>query len=599
MAKVQMVFDAETGKMVGGFLKLIQQQEKAGANTRKMNRDAQGLGRTMGGVGGLAQKAASNITSWIGSFAGVYGIAKSIGGIVAGIKEVAEFREKMLGTALSLDKIVLKIADIRKDVSPKGIAAARQTVEQVAKQTNIPLEVASQIVFYTESAMGAGTPRAQAAAETIGKFAGPAALQPEEVKMLPKLFNLTKAQTREEMMQVLNQVKVASAESIAETGEYLEPFMGTVVQDIERGYGLKESLARMTSMVETTGSVADASAQSERVVDVLEGRNEAALKFLTKQAKRRGIDFEKLTTPEREEFGGRLYAEYVQAGKLDEFKTQLDVRGFKAIRARFSETARRKYEDVLPKIEAAKTSDLIEQTSRQYEQTPIAREIGRQIWDVSTGARVGRETEASAVLSQQAKKVSEYVRGSAKGLAGYLRLMATPLPLEEHVSASAIFGENLALAIEQAGEGTTKETELQNLYGQFLKIHSFTENPELVKRAFKATGGFTLLQDTGRLARTETLEALERYLSQKEDLTWEERASIGPAMRTTRNDPLFLRGLQQYYGLNGEAANSQQAGAANEQIEANTKATKELTDALRQVTQSGLTRVPFSSGLID
>ncbi len=56
-----------------------------------------------------------------------------------------------------------------------------------------------------------------------------------------------------------------------------------------------------------------------------------------------------------------------------------------------------------------------------------------------------------------------------------------------------------------------------------------------------------------------------------------------------------LREMQAAY----KSMTQPQGGVSNEQLEANTRAMKDLTDALQQVNQSGLTRVPFSSGVLD
>ncbi|GAH18327.1 unnamed protein product, partial [marine sediment metagenome] len=246
-------------------------------------------------------------------------------------------------------------------------------------------------------------------------------------------------------MQILNQIHAATAGSIAETGEYLEPFISTAVSDIERGFTMGESLARMTAGIETTGSIAEAATMSRRLVDIAAGRTKAGLKFLTGQAKKRDVDFGALTDPQRFEFVRGLYHEFQKAGTMDVLKTKLDVRGFAAMRALFSEVGERKYFGMLPVIEEAAGGTAVQQMAEQYKGLLTAEKTQIETRGTLAKARTGREQKEENVLWSMMADAHDIARTRTAGFGGFARLALTPEYLEKRNILRMIVRENLAL----------------------------------------------------------------------------------------------------------------------------------------------------------
>ena len=111
-----------------------------------------------------------------------------------GVKE--EFRKESLNAAIKLEKLAIKIAYLRTDLSTGGLEAVIQDISDIAMKADVPLEEAEEILRYCECQLGPGTDFAKTAALSIAQFAAPAQLSPREVKKLPKLFSVMKADTK-------------------------------------------------------------------------------------------------------------------------------------------------------------------------------------------------------------------------------------------------------------------------------------------------------------------------------------------------------------------------------------------------------------------
>ncbi|MHC4123923.1 MAG: hypothetical protein ACYSSI_10145 [Planctomycetota bacterium] len=650
MAKTQFILEADKGKAVAAFLDLIDKQEKTTAGLRKMNKEGRkagdatargaknagkelkGVSGEMGKVGQAAKSSMTNITSWIAGFASVTSIAMGIKKIVDGMKEAAGLRKEMLGVAVSTEQLSLKIANLRRDVSEKGVETVTKDIADISRKTKVPLDVASQMLFYSESALGAGTKTAKSAAMTIGEFAGPAGLTSEEVKQIPKLFSITKADTRKKQLELLNQMYAATRESIAEAGEWVEPFVSTVVSDIERGFTPAESMARFTSAIETTGSIAEAANMSKRLIDVVSGRNKQALEFLSKQfateeAGRMGVDvskfmrkkksgelelevgkleehlvskggktFGQMTDPERFVYGEKLYLKAKAEGRTDWLKTQLDTKGFAAMRALYSETARRKYAEVLPKIEAAKESDVVQQMSKQYQGLMTAKSIGRQTRKTMAQSRLGKEREPDVVLSEITDDVFKLYKAGLEGLGEYVKVSAYPAK-KRHISRM-IVRQNLGLALEKA-EGGQKYAEIESLMKEFEQTTFLSTHPELVGRLSKATKGFSLLEEEGRVADPETFKKVRmkhRQIIIDPHMIGSARESTYETTPKVERSHDFTRGLFQYYGIeNPERANIK----TDEAIQKLENAAKKMDDAATKLLQHSENQPFIPAGGLD
>ena len=537
--KVTFNLEANEAKAVQALLRVVDAQDKGVAGMRRLNREAQKSQTVLQGIG-------QSVAGWLTAFASIGTVVQGLRAIVSEMKEATALRREMTEVAKTTEELTIKIANLRKDVSAGGIAAVTRDVAAIATQTKIPFDVASRALFYSESAMGAGTPQALAAATTIGQFAAPAGLKPDEVRLIPKLFSITGATDRQKQLQILNQLHAATAGSIAETGEYITPFLSTAVSDIERGFTLSQSLARMTAAIETTGTVSDAATMSGRLADIAAGRNVRALKYLTEQGRTRGVDFTALSDPQRLEFARRLYHEHQAAGTMDELKTKLDVRGFAAMRALFSEVGERKYYSMLPEIEQAAGGTAVQTMAEQFKGTLTAQEAGRETTVQLAQTLLAQERQPDILLTKVSGDILKQVHGRLRGFGEYTTAGLTADAFEQHRIAKMVMQENLALAYEQAG-GAERDR-IAGLIRETGGTLALSAEPDLVRRAFEATGGFSMVQRAGRLAMPETVSRLSirRGVPFAPGETYEE-----PPAGLERME-YYMRGFESYYGLNSD-----------------------------------------------
>lgn len=556
--KTTFVLEADAAKAVNAFLKVIDAQGKAVDGMRKMSREGRMVSKTNDDIG-------RSMMSWVAGIASIATLKRSFKAFVDEMERAKNLRKEMGETTLTVERLALKIAQLRRDVTSGGVTAVTKDMERISKQAAVSLEVASKSLFYAESAMGAGTGRAKTAAMAISRFAGPAGLTPEETMLIPKLFDIMKADTEKKQMQVLNQINAATRASIAETGEFIQPFMKPLVADIQRGFTLPQSLARMVAAVQVTGSVEEAGTISATGLDIAAGRTEKALKYYRRQARKRGLDYGTMSDPERYEFARSLYeeAETGGPGAMDVLKTTVGTKGFRAIRALFGETGKRKYSEVLPEIEKAVGATDVEQMAGQYLGL-ITAESTRQAVRAQTGAaRIGQITRPQIMLEDMVTEILKQSKATARGYGETLGWGMMPESIEKHKIAGMLISANLNIASKIA-RGPKEQGEIQNLLNQLQLIESFRLNPEFVERAYQATEGFTLPGKYGT----------PRY---------------EPA-RPTFGMPNMRRGMDAYFGLTEETGKE------------NARALKENTDAINRLADKmpdRIVSVPLSPGMVD
>lgn len=566
-AKTTFVLEADEAKAVRAYLRVVDAQNKATDGLRKMNREGRGASKSMEGVG-------RSVAGWLAGFASIGTIIQGIKSIVREMEKATALRKEMHETALTTEQLSLKIAHLRRDVTEGGIAAVTKDMAEISKQAAVSLQSAATTLFYAESAMGAGTARARSAAMAISKFAGPAGLTPEETMLIPKLFDIMKADTEKRQMQVLNQLRAATAASIAETGEFIAPFMKPLVADIQRGFTLPQSLARMVAAVQVTGNVEAAGTISATALDIAAGRTQQALKFYGEQARKRGIDYAALTDPERYEFARRLFKEAQAGGPglMDVLKTKVGAKGFRAIRAIFGEAGERKYFEVLPEIETAITSTAVQQMAGQYLRLLTAESI-RQATQREIGrTQIGIERRPEVVLGKEVTAALEAAKGGVKGWGGFIRFGLTPERFEKRFMAQILLQENLLLALEATGKGTPERAALLQLYTQTWEPKPFAIRPDYLERIYRATEGFGLIAGQGRLVPEAFREEIFEEMGMPE---------YGKMYRKRR--PEYIQGLQYQYGLQGEEQAIQKLSDAT--IKLDNAATK-LENSINLATRS-------------
>lgn len=532
MAKTQFILEADEARAVQGFLKLIEAQDKTTAGLRKMNREGQKAGKSLRDVG-------SSISGWLSGFLSMAGVVQGLKEIVAEMEKATRLRKEMHDVALTTEQLTMKIAHLRKDVSEGGISAVTKDVAEISKQTAISLETAANALFMAESAMGPGTQRARTAALTIGQFAAPAGLMPEEVRLVPKIFDINRAYTKEQQLRILNQLQTATGASIAETGEFIQPFITPMTLAMQQGFTFEQSLAQMVAAIQTTGTVERAGTAARASLQIAGGRTKKALSFYQKEAGKRGIDFGRLTGPERYEFVRSLFMEAEAAGPeaMDVFKTTVGGKGFMFMQAMFGEAGRRKYFEVLPGIEAARGADSVQRMAEQYKRLLSAEATILQTQEQLAKSRIGRERRPGVILDQLTKSVLDEARALTRGYGEVAEFAVTPRRMEENIMARSLVRENILLALETAGKGTPERAQLLDLYKEMFWMKPLTGRPELLGRAYGLTGGFGMIEQRGRLADISTIKDVREELGFPTSV--EDLARRGP----------YMRGLRHHYGI--------------------------------------------------
>jgi hypothetical protein len=477
--------------------------DAASAGARKANTGLRGTKKGFDDISTSASAGITNIGRWVTGFIGIAGITKAIQGMNESIKETNQLTGEMFTSAIELEKLSLQIAHLRQDTSPTGISNVQRDLEKVAKEGKVTLPVAGQALFFAESAMGAGSEQAMSGAINIAKFAGPPQLTPEETKLLPKLFSVLKADNEKKQMEVLNKLAIATGGSIAQVGEYLEPFIGVIASDVARGYNLNESLARMTASIEVEGSISKAGQLSRRASEVASGRNEKALGFLSAAAKEKGFDFTKLPDPQRLEFARGLYHEHERAGTLDTLKTQLDAKGYAAFLQLFSGTGESKYFEMLPRIAAGGKSNAVEEMFQNYKETLTAKQVGLENESLLAAAKTGRKKEGSAVLNEITEEILKQTQANVKGLREHsLVWLGKKTNLSKRHIAQILVKRNIDIAMERLTEQADGDLsklsdhpeyeELSFLKTKMSEKPVLSIKPKFVQRLYEATEGFSL-----------------------------------------------------------------------------------------------------------
>ena len=453
----------------------------------------------MTGVGKVATASLSAIKGYIASFGGLAGVAALFNGIVASMREGAEIQKTMLGEAVGLEGTVMKIAHLRKDTSTAGQMAAQKDVAAIAQAQHVPLEVAADALFFSESSFDPGSEAAKSSAAAIADFAAPAGLTPEQVKGLPKVFSAFGADTRQQQDVILNQLVAGTGGSSAETGEYIGPLVSLANVFKEMGFTFEQTLGRMTAQIEVSGSVSKAAEDARRFAEIASGRRtEKAMDFMVAEGKKDGVDFQKLSVPERVDyFSKNIYDDYAKAGKLDELSMVLGGESFKVVQLGASQTAREKYKSIMPKITKAKASTYVQDMAVDFAATITARSTDRQIRKTLAEAALGREKEPQARLKEMVDDIFDLSKGLADGKGDILYRAIHPESFEKSAIARNLIRENLFLAKDAAAE--PDKAKIQEMIDRMIHIDSFRANPDFVKQAYDVTQGFEMPYEAGRL----------------------------------------------------------------------------------------------------
>lgn len=443
MAKTKFIMEAEEAKVVQALLKILDGQKKVENQTRKINKESKKTNQ-------LASKFISGLMGMAAGVASIATIKQAFAAVGDEIRKAMGLQKEFLEVTLTVEQASQKLAHVRKDVSGGGLAQATADIRSLSTATGVTPSVAKEILFFSESALGGRNEKSQASAMGIAQFAGPADLTPEEVKLLPKLFNITKADTSKKQMAVLNQVLAASGGSIAETGEFLRPYISMAGLDIERGVPLAESLAKMTSMIELSGSIEKAATAGNTAIEIARGGQPAAAKLLRGEAKKRNQDYDRMSVAEQLGLVEDVYKDYTSRGQANKLQTVFSREGFRAFEMMFSDAASSKFDEILPKILAAPAEQFVQKMAEQFGKSLTAKTTNLESRGQFAKAKTGQENAARVMLEKMVDEIQSQTHAMTTGFGESMALAFTTNAGERNIIRGGIVEENLNIALNQA-----------------------------------------------------------------------------------------------------------------------------------------------------
>lgn len=540
MAKkdLELNITANTEKAIQQMAKVIDKQEVMIQKLRKTTREGRSTSKSMSGVGGA-------IAGWAAGVVTIGTVIRGITGIATELEKVKGLQKAFYDMALTNEDRLLKLARLRGDVSIEMIEKMRKKVTDLALETSVSYDVANKLLFYMESAMGIG-PAATSAAKKAAEFAGPARIAPEEVSILPAVFLKWGGVTPERQAQLLNQLYFGAKASLAEEKEYLPQLLKVQAVAKELGFSYAETIALMTTAIEAAG-VGEAGQVMKATMLYGTGKTKKAREYLTKEARKKGLDFGEMGAVERYWFTADLYKEVREKGPRaeDVFKSAIAGKGAQYFMQMFSESARLRYEEVLPVIVEGLTSTILDEMAKQFQKIPLAVSARHAARTETGGARIGEEYQPGVELRKTATAALEATESTLRGWGEYIGFTITPeagpLKLKTRRMQAAILRENLLLALEATEKGTPERAALLQLYGQTWEAQPFVTRPDYLEKVYKATKGYELIEERGRLAP----EAFRQEMFEEMGMP-----EYGEMYRKRR--PSYIRGLRYQYGLQEE-----------------------------------------------
>lgn len=487
---IKMLFEGDDRGLLRSFLAINGAVKQVDENLNQIGKKAKAGNTEFTAMNGLLKTAATSALGFVSSFASFGTVLKVAKDYNEQLKQMIELQKEYKAAAVTTEQLAIKIANLpgRKDLSAEGLKKVSDMITSISMQAGIPRDVAKSLLFYSESAMGSG-PAGQTAAMNIAKFASSAQLNPDEVKQLPKLFNLTGATSSEQQNVVLSKLYQAAGNSIAETGEFLNPFVSAVTNYLNRGYSYEEALSRMTSAVESTGSVAEAGEMTERLAAITTGRNKKAMEFLEKEARKQKLDFTAMSDPQRTAFVQTLWDRYSSSGQRDLFKSEMDSRGYEAMLALFGPAAQKKYNEILPMVSNPDLSALGTMHS-QYMGTMTAKGNIREAINASMQTDIGQGTSGATAFWGLVDELYNQMRSQPMDFDQRIRLALSPAGVEKSNIAGSLANRLINSKLRSYEAWSPEYTELMGLSESLSNSPTWRDRPELLNRLGELTGGF-------------------------------------------------------------------------------------------------------------
>lgn len=507
--QVKIIYTADEADAARGTVKLIklyQQMDREAKELRKsMSKAGRAGKKAMGDAGDAAGKAAgktkgakrqmsafstatkgaaASVKAWLLGFASISVVTRGLRYMVDTMREARDLQKEMLGQTVTSEELALKTAHLYGDVSPQNLKKMEAEQIRLARIGNITKQTASQIQFFSRSAMGTEE-AGWSAMKTIGKFAGPAGLSDEEVRSLPKFFKLINADTEKKQMEALEGLYGATKGSITMVGEMIDPFLKLLGPGLGRGFSWEQLLSRHMGLLETLGP--ERAAQAGLIVgEVTGGKTKKAQDWFSKLGKERGVDWREMSGPERYEFMREYYREIKDdTKKVDEMTLMLGgARGSRVVRYAFGEASEKHEAFTLKKIEEAKGSGVIEKMYKEFGESTIALsrklELGKQIAETE----MGRQKAKMTYFNQHVETIHRLALADTDTAAFRRRLPSKEL------QKSAVAHKYMQDQLRGIQPGEPGYEEAQDMARN--APASYTLNQKYVEKAYDLTKGFSI-----------------------------------------------------------------------------------------------------------
>ena len=123
------VWEGDAGKLLSAMSKIVEKYKEVNGEVKNFGKHGQESGDMVDDALG---KAANSAKNFIMGFATVGGVIASIKSLVDQMKEIISLRNEMFQTALSVEQIGLKIANLRGDVSKAGMDKVVKDLENIS-----------------------------------------------------------------------------------------------------------------------------------------------------------------------------------------------------------------------------------------------------------------------------------------------------------------------------------------------------------------------------------------------------------------------------------------------------------------------------------
>jgi hypothetical protein len=519
MADVKVQFEGDIGDLARGNAELISQFAAFDETLKNVARTAGKSKTEVGGVkaetkgfASAADEASKLVVNWVSGFAGLAGVKKLISAITAELKEQQQMQKEMLGTAVDLDRLAQGLAMIKPGgINKANIESARTEIQNLALQAKVDLDTARQSLFFAYSAYG-DTEAGRGAALTTAKIAATGQLTPEQISSLPALFNLMGAKTEKEQMAAAGQLVTATKASIAETGPYIPAFVKSYQAPRLAGFTYEEALAMMNTAIMTTGgNVEEAGTRMQAAIRYTGlSPSPKAVKYLTKEAQERGMDFTKLTARQRVELAGQAYRQAMEEGSQTEFSAAFGAKAMQGIGGLFTPEAQEEYQRVLGILQTSDTGMIAKDWAGYAESLP-AREATGQTKRTIAEAGTGRQRELPARFDKLVENIQRQAHATMEGPWETMQLALAPKSFEKWDIAQTLIHESLMKEYQKLEPTDPQAQRLSRLMKT--QPMNLTQNQDYLQEVYEETGGFSNLAGADLKHKGISGRAISEYLS--------------------------------------------------------------------------------------